>query len=127
MVAIDTNVLVRLLVIDDPAQCARARALVEGAPVRILRTVLLEAEWVLRARIGVERDRIQAFFLGLLDTGNIEFEDEATVRDAVDLHRRGFDFADALHLTAAGPDGLVSFDEKLVKRARRQKRAARLP
>lgn len=127
MLALDTNVLVRLLVIDDPAQCVRARALVEGTPVRILRTVLLEAEWVLRARIGVERERIHAFFAGLLDTRNIEFEDEAVVRDAVDLHRRGFDFADAMHLASAGAGGLASFDEKLVKRARRLKRAARLP
>lgn len=49
MIAIDTNVLVRLLVADDPAQSSRARALLETQDVWIGPTVLLEAAWVLDA------------------------------------------------------------------------------
>ncbi len=49
MQAIDTNVLVRALVQDDPAQSAQASAVFRsGEPILIPTTVLLESEWVLR-------------------------------------------------------------------------------
>jgi predicted nucleic-acid-binding protein len=43
------------------------------------------------------------------------------VKDALDLHRRGLDFADALHwATSAGCERMVSFDDRrFVRRARR--------
>ncbi len=45
MIALDTNVVVRLLVNDNAAQAARARALLApGEPVFIPVTVLLETE-----------------------------------------------------------------------------------
>ena len=53
MIVVDTNVLVRLLVIDDPRQCALVRSLFESETIRVLRSVLLESEWVLRARLQV--------------------------------------------------------------------------
>ena len=49
MIAIDSNVLVRLLVNDDPAQGARARAAFETEEIWIAKTVLLETFWVLRS------------------------------------------------------------------------------
>ena len=48
MRAIDTNVLVRLLVNDDEAQGARARAAFEAEDIWIGKAVLLETFWVLR-------------------------------------------------------------------------------
>ncbi len=48
MVAVDTNVLVRLVTNDHPAQAARAAAVFRAGPVFISKSVLLEAEWVLR-------------------------------------------------------------------------------
>ena len=47
MVAVDTNVLVRLLTGDEPAQSARARAIFERETVLLAKTVILESEWVL--------------------------------------------------------------------------------
>ncbi len=46
---------------------------------------------------------------------------EDAVKDAIDLHRRGIDFADALHLTSsAACSAFVTFDDrKFVRRARR--------
>jgi predicted nucleic-acid-binding protein len=123
---IDTNVLVRLLVIDDPRQCAVARSLFERETVRVLRTVLLESEWVLRARLQVERERIHAFFVGLADTVNVEIEDEPIVREALALYEAGLDFADAMHASAAGADPIATFDERFAKRARKFKRSVRL-
>ena len=53
MKALDTNVVVRYLTGDDPAQAARARAAVDAGPVFVPVTVLLESEWVLRSRYGL--------------------------------------------------------------------------
>ena len=126
MIVVDTNVLVRLLVIDDPQQCALVRSLFESETIRVLRTVLLESEWVLRARLQVERERIFAFFIGLADSVNVEIEDEAIVRDALSIYDAGLDFADAMHAAAAGTESIVTFDERFAKRARKLKRSVRL-
>ena len=42
MVAVDTNVVVRLVTQDHPAQAARAAAIFRSGPVHIAKTVLLE-------------------------------------------------------------------------------------
>ena len=57
MPALDTNVLVRYLVQDDPAQFAAAKRLVgryldEGLSLFVPLTVVLELEWVLRSNFG---------------------------------------------------------------------------
>jgi predicted nucleic-acid-binding protein len=61
-IAIDTNVLVRILVQDPtaPNQCAAARRLVTdateaGEPLLVSLCALLETEWVLRSRYRVSR------------------------------------------------------------------------
>jgi predicted nucleic-acid-binding protein len=51
VIAPDTNVLVRLLIVDDAAQSARARSIFEQGDILILKTVLLEAEWMLRSGV----------------------------------------------------------------------------
>jgi predicted nucleic-acid-binding protein len=58
MVAIDTNVLVRLLVNDHAAQAARAAAVFRSGPVFIPKSVLLETEWVLRYSYELEAGAI---------------------------------------------------------------------
>jgi predicted nucleic-acid-binding protein len=55
MIALDTNVVVRLLIRDDPAQADLAAQLVRGNQVLLTTTVLLETEWVLRSRCRVPR------------------------------------------------------------------------
>ena len=52
MRAVDTNVLVRALVQDDPVQARRALALLSHHQVFVPVTVILELEWVLRSRYG---------------------------------------------------------------------------
>jgi len=46
MIAFDTNMLVRAVVADNPAQVAIVRRLIMQDSVFISRTVLLETEWV---------------------------------------------------------------------------------
>jgi predicted nucleic acid-binding protein len=45
MLAIDTSLMVRYLVGDDPGQAARARRLIDNNDVFVCTTVLLETEW----------------------------------------------------------------------------------
>ena len=44
MIAVDTNVLIRLITRDDPRQAARAASLMQTEEVWIGKTVLLETE-----------------------------------------------------------------------------------
>jgi predicted nucleic-acid-binding protein len=101
MIAPDTNVLVRLLIADDPEQSARARSMFERGDVLILKTVLLESEWVLRSRYGLERGHIAAFFQNLAETDGIAMEHEDACRAAVVAYAGGMGFADALHAATA--------------------------
>lgn len=50
MIALDTNLLVRTVVSDNPAQTAIVLDLIGSNTVFLPRTVLLETEWVLRSR-----------------------------------------------------------------------------
>lgn len=117
--AIDTNVLVRLLAGDDPAQARRALTLLEAGPVWIPRTVLLETVWVLRRAYGLADERIQELVAGLLAVEGAGIEARPEVDQALAWWRGGLDFADALHLAAsAAATRFVTFDRTLVRRAR---------
>ena len=102
MLGIDTNVLVRFLVRDDPEQFERARRLIKrevgsGEAVLISLLVLLETEWVLRSRYGVAKAEIVAALSALLDAVELEFEDEPSVEEAVFTWKdSGAEFADCL-------------------------------
>lgn len=125
MIAADTNLLVRLLVVDDSAQSLKARRLFERGGVLILKTVLLETEWVLRSRYQLERERIARFFRGLAETEGIEFEHDVACRNALSAYEQGMGFADALHVAAAASldVGFQTFDQDLQRKAKRLLRA----
>lgn len=119
MIAPDTNVLVRLLVVDDAAQTARASSLFEQSDILILKTVLLEAEWVLRSRYVLERDHIATFFRNLAETEGVGMEHEDACRAAVAAYARGMGFADALHAASAAAMNISfhTFDAAAVRYA----------
>ncbi len=88
MLGIDTNVLVRLLVDDDPAQAERARRLIErcaetGEEAYISLLVLLETEWVLRSRYGFGKTQVRMAMDALFETREIRIEDESAVETAL--------------------------------------------
>jgi predicted nucleic-acid-binding protein len=118
MIAFDTNLLVRALVADNPEQVAVVRRLIGGDTVFISRTVLLETEWVLRARYKKNRVELHAFFTALLETDNTTIETFETVSNALDWYAQGADFADALHLAACGQAVMHTFDRDFCKAAR---------
>lgn len=125
MVAVDTNVLVRLLVEDDPKQAAAARRLFERQPVWIAKTVLLEAAWVLRSAYHFDDQTVREALTKVVALHNVHAEDESAIANALGLTSQGLDFADALHLAGRPPGALfVSFDRSFIKRAKRARVAA---
>jgi predicted nucleic-acid-binding protein len=118
MLAVDTNMVVRLLTEDEPVHAARAREIFERETVLLVKTVLLETQWVLRSLYGFESSRIADSFAGLVALSNVVCEDLRCVTDAIEWMRNGMDFADALHLASSRPAGrFATFDRKLIKRA----------
>lgn len=124
-IAIDTNVLVRLLMRDDEAQFQAAQRLVEqveaaGETLLILLGVLLETEWVLRSRYRLDKAAIAATFARLLETEGVAFEHEPTVEEALYIWTQhpSADFADCQHNARAAQLGrtrFVTFDAGAAK------------
>ena len=120
MIAVDTNILVRLLTADDSRQEAAARSLFAREPIWIAKTVLLETGWVLRSLYGFEESAIRDAFTKLLGLTNVHAEDESSVAAALALTAHGIELADAMHLSSRPPGAaFVSFDQSFVQRARR--------
>ena len=119
MVAVDTNVLVRLVTNDNAAQAARAAAIFRAGPVFIPKSVLLEAEWVLRFSYKLRTAAILRALRAVLGLENVAVEDPVTVVAALRFLESGLDFADALHVVSSSKaERFVTFDSRLVKRAR---------
>lgn len=120
MIAVDTNVVIRLLTEDDPKQTAAARSVFAAGPIWIAKTVLLETGWVLRSHYGFDESRIRDAFTSLLGLENVYAEDEPAVAAALALTSHGMELADAMHLSSRPLDAVfVSFDRSFIRRAKR--------
>ncbi len=124
MIGLDTNVLVRLLTNDDPAQAEAAQRLLEtqagrDAPAFVDRVALVELVWVLQRRYGYDRDAIADAVVALLRTPALRLEDAARVIDAVRIYRGGHaDFADVMLVLGAreaGCTALATFDRRAAR------------
>ena len=124
MLGIDTNVLVRLMVRDDPRQAERVQALISreagrGETILVSQLVLLEAEWVLRSRYALAKSEILRAFSELLESIDFTIEDESSVEQALFLWEHApAQFADCLigarHLSL-GCRGTASFDVQALR------------
>jgi predicted nucleic-acid-binding protein len=118
--AIDTNVLVRLLVGDHAVQSKASEKLFASEQVLIADTVLLETEWVLRAAFDLKPEDICSAFRRVCGLPNVILRDPQLVAQVIDWHEAGFDFADAFHLALSnGQESLKTFDADFIKYAKR--------
>lgn len=118
MIAVDTNVLVRLITQDHPAQAARAAKLFQREQVWIAKTVLLETEWVLRRLYGFSAQDTTEALKRLAGLSAVHLEDPLAVNRALSWLESGVDFADGLHLASCGEaTRIASFDARFMKRA----------
>ena len=126
MIGLDTNVVLRYLLQDDPKQTRQAnkifdQQLSEQAPGFISLVTVLEMVWVLRSLLKQTPSQVASHLERLLTADSLEVQNEQQVFEAVFAIKRGTgEFEDALigALNAwAGCSHTLTFDRK----------AARLP
>lgn len=118
MVAIDTNVLVRLLTEDDQAQYRKSLALFEKENIFIPDTVILETEWVLRYAYDFDSESIASGLKKLFGLANVQLSEPVLIAQALEWHEGGLDFADALHLAKSQQLGkLYTFDKPFINKS----------
>lgn len=124
MIGLDTNVLVRYIVQDEPAQARAATRLIErectpAEPGYISLLMLAEVVWVLGRAYGHGRADSSRVLAALLSTAELQVESPDLARDALHAYRNGAaDFADyligLLHW-ARGCSATLTFDKRAAK------------
>lgn len=127
MIGLDTNVVVRHLVQDDPKQSKAATQafarLTPAEPGLLTTVVLVETYWVLTRGYKLPTDVVASALEALMDSSDIRTQNEPDARRALAEVRAGTDFADALIAQACqalGCVAMLSFDRNAQKRLRFQ-------
>ena len=117
MIGIDTNVILRALLGDDPVQSPLAvrllRGLTSDSPGFITQVTLAEIYWVLARSLRIPRAQCLAVIDSLVQTEALEFDDGEGVVRALALAEDGADFADSLiqgTMELFGATETVTFD-----------------
>ena len=122
MIALDTNILVRLVTRDDEAQAQRAKAAFdtyagENGALFVADIVLVELCWTLARSYELERVDIARTVRALLDNASIALESPTAVKGAlVHFETSSAEFPDCLIVAKAGQVGcsqLLSFDKRM--------------
>jgi len=128
-VSVDTNVLVRAAVGDDPAQAQKAiQVLSEAELIAVAMPCLCELVWVLLRVYGLQASDDAAAIRALLAANNVEVNRPAAEAGLAVLEAGG-DFADGVIAYEGhwlGAETFVSFDKKAVALLAAQGQSARL-
>ena len=115
--SLDTNVLARFLLADDPEQERMADSVMRS-DVIVTITVLLETAWLLASRYGRSRAEVAEALSRVVAMSNVTVADEPRILWALDRMRRGADLADMFHLVESRDASCFStFDRKLRRSA----------
>ena len=126
MIALDTNVLVRFVVADDPEQAARAKGLVakataEGETLFVSDLVLCELVWVLESAYRFPRGTVVRTLERLLAASVLAFRDSGALARSVEAFSRGkgdlADYVVLAHAREAGCEAVATFDRALLREA----------
>jgi predicted nucleic-acid-binding protein len=121
VIGLDTNVLVRLFVRDDPAMAERAERAIRqrcspSAPGFINHVALCEFAWVLERAYDYRREHIAALFDALCGATDFQVQEVRIVSQAIRHFRNGgANFADCLIGAinrAASCDATLTFDRE---------------
>lgn len=120
MIAVDTNVIIRLLTCDDVSQYRASQALFAKEDIFIADTVILETEWVLRYAYEFGPAVICQGLRKLFGLRNVHVNNAQIVAQALDWHEQGLDFSDAFHLALSPQHAVMkTFDAKFIKQAKK--------
>lgn len=133
MIAVDTNVLLRYLLADDPGQFRRARKLITSyRPALVTDVVLAETVWTLMGkRYGFDKSKICVVVRALIGDQGFIFEDSQVIWSALkdyegsrSIQGKSLDFSDALiarkaeyvaQAREAKFEGFFSFDKAVAQ------------
>jgi predicted nucleic-acid-binding protein len=127
-IAVDTNILVRAVVQDDPEQGEAASRIVKAETLAVGMSCLCEFAWVLRAAYDFRPPAIAAAIRELLAAENVE-TNRLAVEAGLAMLDAGGDFADgviAFEGRWLGAETFVSFDRRAVEILKAQGEAAKL-
>jgi predicted nucleic-acid-binding protein len=124
MTGVDTNVLIRCLVQDDPGRAARATRFItnECSPEDsglINRIVLCEVVWVLETAYGYPREKVALALESILRAAELLVENHSEAWSSFREYQDGADFADAFIAAVnhrLGCDRRVTFDRRAGRR-----------
>lgn len=123
MIGVDTNILLRLLVVDDPEQSEKARNFLSQRsaedPAYISSIVLAELVWVLRRRLGYQHLQIAELLLSFLASEDVVMENAEELGLLLSEENAPVDtLADNMVTWAAmkaGCSKVVTFDRRAAK------------
>lgn len=124
MIALDTNILVRFLVEDDPDQTARVRKLLQRAvdadeTCYVSDVAFCELVWVLERSYKFRREEIGGALSRLLRARHLRYSSTEQLYRSLDAYMaRPGGFADFLireHAKAAGCEAVATFDGDLLE------------
>ena len=121
IISLDTNVLLRYILLDDEDQSPIAEDLIDNlSQVRqayVGREVILELAWVLSTRYKFDRNQIARVITNLVDATEFVVEDSSSIADAISQYvQSSYDPADLLILATAKRFAalpLYTFDRQL--------------
>lgn len=109
MITLDTNVLARYLVKDDPEQAKIAAECIASNECLLLSVVALETVWVLESAYGYTPAQVIERLLHVLGLPTVLAESYPALMNALDWYAGGMDFADALHVALSEQHRSKSF------------------
>lgn len=124
MVGLDTNVVVRLLLADDPAQTRRAVKFLKSAQAHSVKVILTlevvqKIEWVLRSSAKKTKLEFLRLARQLLEVRDIEIHNEAVLEQALRTYEKSTaDFSECLflaHYQQLGCSVMMTFDAKAAR------------
>lgn len=128
-ITLDTNVFVRVVVSDDPAQSRSAQAALKNAElIAITTSMLCESVWVLSRGYRLPLSEIAGAIRSLIASSAVEANRPA-IEAGLTAMDAGGDFADsviAFEGASLGGDTFASFDKEAVALLKKQGRDAKL-
>ncbi|KXF74824.1 DNA-binding protein [Paramesorhizobium deserti] len=128
-ISVDTNILARAVLQDDPAQGKAAGQLLrEASLIAVSLPCLCELVWILRRGAKLTKEEIAVTIRDLLDAGNVVMNRPA-VEAGLAILEAGGDFADGIMAYEGnwlGGETFMSFDKQAVELLTQQGETARL-
>jgi predicted nucleic-acid-binding protein len=120
MISIDTNIVLRFLLKDDPVLSPRALEIITEDDCFVTHAALTEVVYTLESYYRSSRAEIARALDALFSLQRISIEDHAVAARALLCYREGMDFGDAMIASAShGATRVTTFDRDFARLARK--------